>query len=345
MRFLVFADLQATDGSEPSYTEPMLTLQQVRVQKFFQDLRTVYDEYGCEGVIDLGDTLDDRSSVPHPIIELVGAGLELIPDSQWNIKLVGNHDQYLRNATVNNRRLFEHKFTVVDSTAIFDQNGTPLVFCSYPAKHDDLARWVMATGHKLRSQQPILFGHFQLIGCQMSSGLALTGVPRVALKDYALSLLGHVHIPQTIGECIHYVGSPFQQEWGEAGQQKRVAVLDTHPLSLTWVPMTGYPEYRRIPFETFAKLGAEPDEHRYKVVLTSHEETEQFFQHPRFHMAEAEYSYDAAVPEEQKQEQDWSFEGICRRFLDLVAPAKAGIELNPEEMLEIGQSIARGECS
>lgn len=345
MRFLVYADLQATDGNEVSYTDPSTTLQHLRVKKFFTDMADLYIQRGCDGIIDLGDTTDDRSSIPMPTIDIIGEGISLLPDSQWNIKLVGNHEQYLRNAKVNNRRLFDHKFTVVDQSAVFMCDGTPLVFCSYPGDLDAMVEWIGERGRKLRDRAPILFGHFQLAGCQMNSGTALTGVPRSTLKDYRLSLLGHVHIPQSIGDCIHYVGSPFQQDWGEAGQAKRVAILDTNTKQVEWIPMEGYPVYKRVSFDDFAALSNGPEENRYRVRLTDHTQTELFFQHPRFHRAEAEYAYDVTANEEAKQEQDWSFEGTCRRYLALVPPDKAGLSVSVDELLDIGSTIARGECN
>lgn len=343
MRFLIYADLQATDGNEASYTSPALTLQHLRVQKFFTDTALICKHYRCDAVIDLGDTTDDRSAIPMPTIELLGAGMALLPDSQWNLKLVGNHEQYLRDASVNNRRLFEHKFTVVDQFEVYNNGEVNLVCCSYPGDHEKLVQWLHDQARRLRGQPTVLLGHFTVIGCQMNSGLALTGVPRVLLKSFNLTLLGHVHIPQSLDECIHYVGSPFQQDWGEAGQQKRVAILDTKTLKLTWVPMTGYPEYRRVDFDEFETLPADETEHRYRVRLKDHQQTERFFQHPRFHRAEAEYTYSAAVPEEVQVEQDWSFEGTCVRYMKLVPPDKAGLAVSEPELLELGTSIARGE--
>jgi len=344
MRLLIYADLQATDGSESSYTDPTTTLQHLRVKQFFTDLASIYRRYSCGGIIDLGDTTDDRSSIPMPTIELLGEGLALLPNSQWNIKLVGNHEQYLRDASVNNRRLFEHKFTVVDQNQVFYCGDVPLVCCSYPGDFAALTAWLGETGRRLRSRYPVLFGHFQVAGCQLANGIALTGVPRAALKDYSLCLLGHIHAPQTLGDCIHYVGSPFQQDWGEAGQSKRVAILDTDTKQVTWVPMEGYPEYRRIDFSAFTELSDAPED-RIRVRLTDHAQTEQFFQHPRFHRAEAEYAYAAAVPVEVQAAQDWSFEGTCGRYMALVPPDKAGLNVTPDDLMDIGNSIARGECA
>jgi hypothetical protein len=67
------------------------------------------------GLIDLGDTTDDRTSIPVPTINSLLSGLT--PFRGWNVKLIGNHEQFLRNATVNVGKLFERHFAVIDDFA------------------------------------------------------------------------------------------------------------------------------------------------------------------------------------------------------------------------------------
>lgn len=341
MKLLVYGDLQATDGNELCRADPTVTLQHFRALKFFHDLAAIYKEHKCDGLIDLGDTTDDRSSIPVPTIDVLGAGLDLLPDSDFHFKLVGNHEQFLRNTSINNRRLFNHKFVVIDQTDVYDLDGITAVFCSFPASHDDVSKW-LAENERFWKAPKVLFGHFQVVGCTLSNGKALTGVPQEVLEPFDQCLLGHVHIPHSIGKSIHYVGSPFQQDWGEAGQKKRVAIFDTKRRSVTWVPLEDYPEYRLVPWDEFKDL-EDLGEHRYRVVLTSHEQTEEFFQHHNFQLVEPVYNYDAISPEQKPENQDWSFEGICRRYMALVPPGKVGIEVDTEELLAIGTDIAKGQ--
>ena len=343
MRFLVYADLQATDGSETCFLSPTKTLQHYRVEKFFQDMRRVYAEHQCAGIIDLGDTTDDRTSIPVPTIEILGAGLSLLPKSDWNFKLTGNHEQYLRNAEINNRRLFEHMFNVVNGCEIFDLGSCMAFFCSFTDDYSELSKWLAEGLKDYRNYPKILLGHFEVVGARMNSGPSLRGVPVDILKQFNIGLLGHVHLPQTIGECIHYVGSPFQQDWGESGEAKRVGILDTDDCSITWVPLTGYPEYFQVSLNEFKTVSQKKTENRFKVALTSHAEAEDFFKHPLFHQAEPVYTYDEGLPEEQKIEADWTFEGIAKRYMALVPPKAAGIEAEDAEMLELGKMIASGD--
>lgn len=346
MKLLVYADVQTTDGDELCYTQPNTTLQHFRVARFYSDLLEIYKKFGCEGVVDLGDTTDDRSSIPLPTLKVLSDCTNLLPDGE-NYKLTGNHEQFLRDTTINNACLFEHKFTVVENRIVWDMDGWYGFFASYPADHKDLAHWLMKESGRVKGKK-ILFGHFQVVGATLGSATALSGVPVEALAAFDMVLLGHVHQPQSLNERVHYVGSPFQQNWGETGQQKRVAILDTEKKGalsmLTWIRLTNYPEYRRVTLAEFKKIAKEPDEHRYRVALKSHEETEEFFKHPAFNRAVAEYDYEVTPPAEgvdPEKAKDWSFDGICRRYLELVPPSKVGVDLPLDDMLDIGRSLGR----
>lgn len=342
MKLLCYGDLHATEGSELSFTEPTITLQHYRVQKFYRDLRKIYEKYDCAGVIDLGDTTGDRSSIPVPTIEALGEGLDLIPDSTWNFKLIGNHEQYLRDTSISVRRLFDHKFTVVDGSKVFDFDGWWAFFCSYPKSHEELHKWLVQFSNRYQKDGKMLFGHFQVAGCTMATGTALNGIPPEAIKSFEVGLLGHIHLPQSLGDRVHYVGSPFQQNWGEAGQQKRVAVLDTcDPPEITWVSLPGYPEYRQVTLDEFKKLASATEEHRYKIVLTSEKETEDFYKHPLCNRHEAVYNYEQVATEETV-DRDWSLEGVCKRWTENFPAENYGIECDAQELLELGLGIANG---
>jgi len=108
------------------------------------------------------------------------------------------------------------------------------------------------------------------------------------------------------------------------------------------VPLEGYPEYRAVTLDEFSRVAEEASEHRYRVTLNSHAETEAFFRHPRFNRATAEYNYDETPPDQVAENQDWTFEGTCRRYLKTVPPSKTGIELTDDEMIGVTAHIVKG---
>jgi hypothetical protein len=340
----MYADLQATTGSEPCYHDPTVRLQDWRVSKFFTVLNEIYGEYKCDGLIDLGDTTDDRSAIPIPTINSLLSGLSLFEG--WNVKLIGNHEQYTRDGSINIGKLFQKVFTVVDRVTAMDSpdSDAVFVFASYPGSYPELIQELENMLHAYRGKKLILFGHFQVIGSALNSGLAYDGVPKELVSRFDMAFLGHVHKPQAITPNVHYVGSPFQQNFGESGEDKRVGIFDTELFHVEWIPMTelGFPIYRSVSAKEFVEQVSEESEDRYHVVLSSQADTELLYGHPLCGRAETEYSYTNAQASSATALQSWSFEDVLKRYMLRVPPKDAGIDLPADEMLTVGTDIAHG---
>lgn len=291
-KFLVYADLQATNGHERCFNNPTKSLQLWRVEKFYEDLHRIYTEFQCDGLWDAGDTMDDRSSIPVPAIDAVFTGLERFRTDGFHLKIIGNHEQYLRDSSIDVGKMFTSFFRVSSSLEVIEADGVNILLCSFLEDTDRITKFIHFQTRKKKDS--ILLGHFQIAGCEMPTGTALMGVPVDGMETVQLGLLGHIHRPQSFGR-IHYVGSPFQQHWGEANEEKRVAIVDTDPIGVTWVPMTGYPMYRTVTLAQFQQLCSPESEDRFKVILTSPAETEDFFTHPLSNRAETIYDYDSVL--------------------------------------------------
>jgi hypothetical protein len=339
MRLLIYADLHLRDGSELCNTIPGQLLQHYRARRFFSDLKKIYTEYQCNALVDLGDTTDDRTSLSLLTLNCLGECLRMLPEGRrW--KLIGNHEQYLRNSEINTRPIYEPWFKVIEKHEIVADPGCTLVFASYPANHKDLADWLFATAKKV-SGPKILLGHFEVKGAYVPNGQLLDGVPAEVLADYQYVILGHIHLPQNM-DRIYYVGPPFQQNFGEGSQRNRVAIVDTKTLSLEFVYLKGYPEYKKVSLEEFKKINEQlPTEDRYKVVLTSQEETNTFFSLTNNLHAIAEYSYkDSENPEVNPEAPtDWSFESAFKRYTEKYPPASYGIKIDPAEILDTAKML------
>ena len=344
MRTLIYSDLQATDGHERLFSAPDESLQLWRVRTLYTELLALQQKYACEALWDLGDTFDDRTAISLPTIDAVLAGLEAFPHHDLNIKLIGNHDQFLRNGTINNGSMLADKFVVVDKPEVLEAATDTLVACApYPASDAAVAEWLSKTAYDFRNYpKRILLGHFQVVGCQLNSGKALLGVPAELLGKYSISLLGHVHKPQQAGRNAFYVGSPFQQNFGEKNEAKRVGVLDLETLELTWVPMPGYPEYRVVDFADWVKTVKEKEEHRYQVIIHDPKQAEAFYRHPLMSRAEPIYNYelDERTKAEVTKAQSFSREDVMQRWLDTHPPGEHNIVAAPAEVLDVGRLLA-----
>jgi hypothetical protein len=344
MKLLLYADLQATDGSETCFHDPTVRLQDWRVRRFFEVITEIYKAHGCEGLIDLGDTTDDRSAIPVPTIDTLMQGFG--PFTGWNVKLIGNHEQYTRDARVHVGRLFERHFMIVNDLHSMQapDSDAMLVFASYPGNYTKLAEQLAGLPRIARGRKMVLFAHCQVIGSRLNSGVALDGLPKECLLPFTAGFLGHVHKPQEIVKNVHYVGSPFQQNFGESGEAKRVAIFDTVSLHTEWVSLEGhgFPIYHTVSAQEFVECAEDASEDRYKVVLSSQADTEALFAHPLCSRAESEYSYTTTNDVTAAPVKSWSFESVLQRWIEKNPPKDAGIDVPADEMLEIGMEISQG---
>ena len=343
MKLLAYADVQATETGGRCYHDPTESLQTWRVRKFFTDLSKIYSHYGCDGLLDLGDTTDDRTAIPIITIDTILAGLDLFPRSPNNIKLIGNHEQTLKSTHVHVGRLFSQHFRVVPVRDVIHLGGRPVICVSYHYDDNDTEQWLVKETR--RNHNSLVLGHLQVKGCHMNSGTAIGGLSKEAFSKTALGLLGHVHAPQSVLPHVHYVGSPFQQDFSEANETKRVAIVDLDSMSVTWVALDGFPTYHTISLSEFLKAPAQDEsENRFNVVLEKVDELETLMAHPRFYMVnEIIHGFKG---EDQKKESNVAI-GITPRqlmaeYLIKVPATTRGIELPTDELIDLGLEIASG---
>lgn len=337
MKALVYSDLQATESSVNCFCDPLCNLQRWRVNRFYKKLHRIYREHGCSALWDLGDTTDDRTAVSIPTLQAVLSSLASFPGPKDNIKLIGNHEQWIKNAQIHTGHIYEAFFEVVcaESVCVHKTGNTHVVCCPFPADENEFIKELKAIEG---DRSTILLGHFQVKGCSMNSGPALSGVPKDLLSKFGLVLLGHIHKPQSLSTRIHYVGSPFQQNFGEANENKRVGIVDTDSLEVVWVPIDNMPQYAEVDLDAFKRMVNENSEDRFKVILSTPEEAAEFYAHPLSPRGEAIIAYihaEESVPQSERSER--TTKAILE---DWVKEHKVPIPDYPEaECVSVGWSI------
>ena len=347
MRFLIYGDLQASDGHERCFNDPTMPLQRWRVNKTMEFLKETYDKYECDGLIDLGDTTDDRQAIPIPTIHSV-----LTPLSSFkgkNIKLMGNHEQWLRSTEVHPGVMYNNIFNVVKSHEVIDFPGCEAVFAcvSYIDNEEELKKIVIETVKKAQAKagrrKVILLGHFSIQGATahgvtLQDGLANDDIPKVDAAFF-----GHIHKFQELKPGCFYVGSPFQQDFGEMNDTKYVMVLDTKSGKAQLVD-TKMPQYRRHTLDQFEATVREDSEDRFEVRMKSFEEAQRFYGHPLSHRAVPVYDYIESSTnkpnvETSQKEIVFDVQNLMKAYLENNPPSKKGINIPEEDLLTFGQEL------
>lgn len=340
MKVLVFADLQATCGHERCRHDPTRPLQDWRVQHCYEELANMVVAYGCEALWDLGDTTDDRTSIPVRTIDTVLHGIApFAPHRDNNIKLIGNHEQTYKDFKVHPGVMYDGVFNVVESYAVMGIGNRTVICVSFPNNEAEAAKWIKSEVDK--NPGCIVLGHLQIEGSSTAADTALSGLSPSLFSKAGLTLLGHVHRPQSIG-AVHYVGSPFQQNFGESGEEKHVAVVDLDTLHVEWVPMTGFPEYHDVDLEDFKRAVEINNEDRYRVVLKSLDEAGEFYNHPKRSWGRPLYQFTTAKSAgdvvTESDLVDASPEQVMRRYVVRNPPPNSSVGL--EDFIVIGLQLA-----
>lgn len=348
MRFLIYGDLQAADGHERCFNDLSMPLQRWRVNTFMEFLKETYRKYDCDGLIDLGDTTDDRQAIPIPTIHSVLTPLSTFA-LKLNIKLMGNHEQWLRSTEVHPGVMYDSIFKVIKSHGVVNFGSEAVFACvSYIDNEDELKKTLVETIKRAKDvagkhRKVILLGHFSIQGA-MAHGMALKdGLAVDDIPEVDAAFLGHIHKFQQFKPNHFYVGSPFQQDFGELNETKYVMVLDTETGKAEAID-TKMPQYHRQSLEQFEATVRQELEDRFEVRLKSFEEAQRFYSNPLCHRAIPVYDYIESAPGQANVEtvqKDVTFDvkSLMKSYIKNNPPDKKGIQVIEEDLLAFGQEL------
>jgi len=178
-------------------------------------------------VVLLGDLKEALNPVDIRLANYIVAALGRIADASGAppILLLGNHD---RTGMQDNAGDWfpllkaAGAITITDPTTVragaWRFHGVP-----YYGDHETSRKAFEILARGATPDDSLLLFHTTLSGTQLNWARAATSVLRpvdLHPKKYAWCLGGHIHLHQSLGRNVLYVGSPFCQDWGEANQKK-----------------------------------------------------------------------------------------------------------------------------
>jgi len=199
-------------------------------------------------IICCGDLFHHRDEISVNSINFTSKFLNLFTD--FNVVLiVGNHDCYLRDSsTINSVSILKgwSNINVIEQTTTFKYKDRVVTMLPWCGNVDDIEK------------SDVLFGHLEVESFKMTNHhVCEKGVSVKSLLDKTdLLISGHFHIREERefdnGKII-YVGNPFQMDFGDAGNQKGLYVLDLEDLSYEFVQNTISPTFSRLKLSTLLK--------------------------------------------------------------------------------------------
>jgi len=151
------------------------------------------------------------------------------------ITYLGNHDIYYKNTlTLNSPDLLLSAYFHTDHIRVVDKPTTLW-------EEIDIIPWICeenkakVEAFMANSHSQICFGHFELQGFEMESGIPCDhGMSRDELKQYDTVISGHFHHRSSDG-WIFYVGSPYEFTWADYDDPRGFHIFDTETRSLEFI--------------------------------------------------------------------------------------------------------------
>jgi DNA repair exonuclease SbcCD nuclease subunit len=245
--------------------------------------------------------------------------------------------------------MYDNIFRVVKSHEVIDFPRCPVVFAcvSYVDDEEKLKKVVAETILKATTvaggRKVVLLGHFSVKGA-MAHGMEIEdGLDTKDISKVDATFLGHIHKFQEFKPRHFYVGSPFQQNFGELNETKYVMILDTKAGKVYPID-TKMPQYHRHSFDQFEASVVDNSEDRFEVKLKSFQEAEKFYAHPLSHRAVPIYDYIESSPstsnvESSTPEMSFEVNALMKAYLENNPPNKKGLLTTSEDLLAFGQEL------
>jgi len=192
-------------------------------------------------VIFLGDWFHDRTSLNINTLNVSYEILKSIAEEFKVFLILGNHDIfYKQNMSVHSLKAFsdiDNLNLISSTTELIINDKYETLLCPF--------HWEVPS-----KKYDILFGHFEMSGAKMASGLSSDKMEMSKLTQFSkLSFSGHYHISKEYkfknGKVIT-VGSTHEHDWGDYGNKKYIYILDGNTLEYKKIENTITPKHKKL---------------------------------------------------------------------------------------------------
>jgi calcineurin-like phosphoesterase family protein len=219
-------------------------------QQYFSDFLYPLLDKNLEGgdvIVLLGDFFDNRDLIPIDTLHYGMSVIERLSQYAPVHLIVGNHDLWTRShSEINSVMPFRWMpdVHVYSSTTRVKILGKSCVMMPYI--HDK--REQIKSIHEIGSGD-YLFCHSDLNGCKMHlTSSAHRNPDKIDLEEFqkfGKVRSGHIHIRQEMG-IFKFVGSIFQMDRADMGDQKGIWVIDTRDDTETFIPNNVSPQFQKV---------------------------------------------------------------------------------------------------
>jgi calcineurin-like phosphoesterase family protein len=197
-------------------------------------------------IVHLGDLFDNRNVIP---INLLNYGMDIVEEISKIAPLhiiIGNHDLYSKSASeINSVRPFKYipNVKIYDKPTILEYNDLKILMMPYIEKKSEQVNIINEN-----KNCDYLFCHSDLNGCKMHlTSVAHKNNDKIDIDDFRSFRMvrsGHIHLVQS-NSNFTFVGSIFQMDRNDTGDQKGIFVIDTNNDKEIFYPNKISPIFRK----------------------------------------------------------------------------------------------------
>lgn len=197
-------------------------------------------------IVHLGDLFDNRNIIP---INLLNYGMDVVEEISKIAPLhiiIGNHDLWSKSASeINSVRPFRYipNVRVYNQTEVLEYNGLKILMMPFFEKRLDQIKAI-----EDNKNCDYLFCHSDLNGCKMHlTSVAHKNADKIDINDFRSFKKvrsGHIHLIQS-NKQFTFVGSIFQMDRNDIGDQKGIFVINTEDDTEEFFPNNVSPVFRK----------------------------------------------------------------------------------------------------
>jgi len=197
-------------------------------------------------IVHLGDLFDNRNIIP---INLLNYGMDIVEEISKIAPLhiiIGNHDLYSKSTSeINSVRPFKYipNVKIYDSPKVLEYNNLKILMLPYIDKRIEQIEIL-----EKNKDCDYLFCHSDLNGCKMHlNSAAHRNSDKIDIdnfKSFRKVRSGHIHLVQS-NNNFTFVGSIFQMDRNDIGDQKGIFIIDTDNEEETFFPNNISPIFRK----------------------------------------------------------------------------------------------------
>jgi calcineurin-like phosphoesterase family protein len=198
-------------------------------------------------IVHLGDLFDNRNVIP---INLLNYGMDVVEEISKIAPLhiiIGNHDLWSKSASeINSIRPFRYipNVTIYDKVSTLKFNDKKILMMPYVEKRLEQIKFIDEN-----RDCDYLFCHSDLNGCKMHlTSVAHKNSDKIDIENFTpfeAVYSGHIHLVQR-NKNFTFVGSIFQMDRNDYGDQKGIFVIDTADGSEEFIKNDISPVYKKV---------------------------------------------------------------------------------------------------